>query len=775
MSATDVTPGRVPESELRRATFMRGYVPGNELVIDSSVRLHQSADDDLDPISYEVIRSKLWNLNLDHGETVRRTSGSFPVADSNDFNATITTEIGEGAAFGPYTWFFAGYADLSIKWTLEHRAANPGIHDGDVFIHNDPWVGTNHQNDVAVFAPVFWGDELFAWVYNCAHHSDRGGVVPGSLNPAALSVYDEASLFPPVPIVERGILRDDILDIWTRQSRGPAISSLEVKSQLAGVNMARRRLLEIIERYSDRTVKGAMYKMLDDSSRIVGERLARLPDALWRDERYVAGVSPGDTRPYKLCLSYEKRGDRLRVSNQGTDPAVGMLNFTVGALRGSVVTGLFHALAFDLDMCGGGLLRQVDFDIQPGTINAASHPSSVGSSIGTIASCAQAQVLAAKLVSGDPELARHGFATNGLHTLTAIGAWGTDQYGGTYQNSILDTIAAGGGAYPDRDGLDHCGSAVGVSSPIPDVETIERGMPVLCLYRREVPEAGGHGRHRGGATTLSAWIGEGSTDSWMVIGGLCPSVTMGRGLDGAPVSTAGRNLYAPDSSVRDHLGRGRVPADPGALREAAPALQRASKEPRPFTRDSVCELLASSGAGYGDPLERDEAAVDADIRTGRVTVAEAERVFGVAMGPSGVDAEATRRRRATLVHARLAAARAPRHPVDGTSAAVEGATQPLASVHLSEGDEFLICARCGQRLSEAAGNYRMGCREGEVRLPEVSELLEDPIEEVGEPIVLRQYLCPGCGVCLDAELCRPDDVPYRDLEVFTPSEVGSPP
>ena len=155
-----------------------------------------------------------------------------------DFNTSLQTEDGEGVVFGPGNLMFAGCADLVVKWTLEHRSWNTGIGPGDVFIQDDPWVGTNHAMDTAVYAPLFVGDKLFAWVYNVVHQRELGGVEPGGFVQTATDVYSEATFMPPVKLVDAGVLREDVADAWIRRSRLPELIYLELKSQLAGVEFA---------------------------------------------------------------------------------------------------------------------------------------------------------------------------------------------------------------------------------------------------------------------------------------------------------------------------------------------------------------------------------------------------------------------------------------------------------------------------------------------------------------------------------------------------------
>ena len=754
----------------KQHSFLHGYIPDAQLEVDPSLEFHTGADESIDPITYEVIRSKLWNLNLDHGDTIRRVSGSSIVIEGHDFNASLTTELGDGVVFGPYAIFFAGCADVVIKWTLEHRSANPGIREGDVFIQDDPWVGTNHQQDTAVFAPVFWEGGLFAWIYNCVHQRELGGSEPGSFVTDTDDCFKEASFMPPIRLVDEGVLRDDILDAWTRRSRLPDLISLEVKSQLAGLNFARQRMRQILDEYGPARVKGAMHRMTENTARTVGRRLARLPDATWRDERYLCGAKTDDFGLYRICLSFIKRGDRVCISNHGTDPSVGSFNVAPGMLRGSVLAALFPLLAYDQYLCGAGLLRQLDWEFEQGSITSASHPAAVSTSVGSMAVLNQAHYLGAKMISGDPELSRRALAPCAIHTLSTAGLKGLDQYGQPFLDSPLDGIAGGGGAFMDRDGMDHAGPICGVIVPITDIETSERKIPMLYLYRRELPQTGAHGQYRGGATLVAAWIGHKTQAGFASNGGLLQSVTQGLSLNGALPATGGRNWYAQETAVQEWLRDGRIPADPEELREMAPHGGMAppkSLDIRLMPQD-VFEIIPNPGGGFGDPLLRAPELLDTDLREGRLPREQAERYYGVVLnGAGGVDVEATAARRRAMRAERLARSRAPREPVEGSVEPGSNETGLLAAVALAEtaAGRMQACRHCGKLLAAADGAYRRGCRELEDDMAALSEFHLDPAEQAGQPLVLRRYLCPGCALALDAELCRPEDPPYVDLKI----------
>src|ERR1700749_4723361 len=140
--------------------------------------------DDLDPLTYEVVRHRLWSGTDEVGEALKRMSGSPIVTDANDFDFAICDELGQEVQVGLYNTMLVGAVDLAIYWTLRHRAANPGIAAGDMFLCNDPWVGGGlHQNDVIVYQPVFHDGKLFAWTSAIPPQPDLGGGGLGSFPP----------------------------------------------------------------------------------------------------------------------------------------------------------------------------------------------------------------------------------------------------------------------------------------------------------------------------------------------------------------------------------------------------------------------------------------------------------------------------------------------------------------------------------------------------------------------------------------------------------------
>jgi hypothetical protein len=121
--------------------------PAAELRLPPEVRLHSEFDLDIDPVTYQVLRNRFWSINLDHSDTIRRVSGSPVIVYMDDFNTALLTETADLLMAGPSIQWFAALGDLPVKWTMENRGQNPGIGEGDVFFHNDPWIGCTHPMD----------------------------------------------------------------------------------------------------------------------------------------------------------------------------------------------------------------------------------------------------------------------------------------------------------------------------------------------------------------------------------------------------------------------------------------------------------------------------------------------------------------------------------------------------------------------------------------------------------------------------------------------------
>src|SRR3990170_6747985 len=138
-----------------------------------------SENGSLDPITFEILRHRLWAINDEQGLIMATISGSPVVYEANDFNSALLTPEGDLLFSGFYVTFHAAALDFAVRNVITKFSEDPGIHDGDMFITNDPWSGALHMNDILVLTPVFWEGQIVMWTSAVAHEIDVGGPVPG--------------------------------------------------------------------------------------------------------------------------------------------------------------------------------------------------------------------------------------------------------------------------------------------------------------------------------------------------------------------------------------------------------------------------------------------------------------------------------------------------------------------------------------------------------------------------------------------------------------------
>lgn len=622
--------------------------PREELRISPKLQLHEEVADDLDPITAEVLRHRIWQINDEQFVTISRVSGSSVATEINDFNVAIMDEIGDIAIMGSgIVWHCNG--DQCVKWILENRSDNPEIRDGDMFLSNDPWIHSNHQNDVSMLQPIFYEGKLFGWTLATVHQIDVGGINPGSFCFDAPDTFAEGSMFPAIKLVENGELRKDLEDAYLRRSRTPELLALDLRAFIASANVAKRRILEAIERYGAATVKTAMRRMMDESEALTRERLRELPDGVWRSEEYQEQCMAGDRGVYAVRLELRKKGDTLTFDFTGSDPQAGMINSTLGGSTGGATAVLLATLASDIPWAVGGIKRALRFEFAPGTVNCADFPGGVsaGSISGVYMTCNATIVAMAKMLASSEKYRSHVISGS-------EGSWavmyfeGIDQYGNPAVNINMDALAGGIGARAWRDGDDTGGILEAPIGQMANVEYYEGYYPFIYLWRREETDSGGAGMWRGGCGGCIGLLLH-DTDApfdwqWFVYGQAFPTAN---GLCGGWPTKAVDARIVRKTNIDEFLDRSEIPTDSSELDGEVVWFQpKGAYKQDPRTGD-VFHCYWQGGAGYGDPLDREPDRVLRDILNKWVSEEFAREVYGVVLAADthSVDAAATEQRR----------------------------------------------------------------------------------------------------------------------------------
>lgn len=734
----------------------RGYIPDDQLTISPSLKLHTAGDVAVDPITFEVIRYSLLNTNIEHGKTLQRLCVSPITMLTRDFQPSITMENGDLVFLGPYLQYFSNCQSLTIKWILENRSDSPGIEPGDMFLSNDPYVGSPHQPDAVVAAPVFVGDELFCWVANVLNHADVGGNDPGSFCTSAEDMFTDPPAIPPVKLVSRGKVQADVEQMFLRQSRLPTQVHMDLRAAISANLLAVEKITGLIDRYGADSVKAVMSQVLDAGEETFVERLRQVPDGVWSHRTYAEGRGLGDDGIYAYQLTVRKEGDYIYVDNEGTDPQTGSINIAYAALIGAFLSTLTASMTADLGGAYGGVYRRVKFNPTPGTLSCADFPAAVspagvytietvmslsGAVISKMLGCAAPEVQ--KLAIGPANPAFYGLITGG------------EVNGAPFIAANVNNMIGGLSATPAGDGVDFGGHFWIPEGEAGNVEDLEQLWPMLFLYRRALPvRADGAGKYRGGRGFIEATIpwGVPGIGAVLYVDESFPRLI---GPFGANPGTIGRFQLKRGTDVAELMRSGEVPDDFEVIDGEREPVQ--AKGPMLMIgADDMWEWTGANGVGFGDPLTRELADVGRDVARCGLTPEIAARVYGVVVGHDGeVDVAGSEKLRAELLDGRLAAATAPvsisRVPDDATLRRIGG---DLGVVERDGVAQSFATVAGRVILSSVDADFKTGCAVRECRTDEVGPEYEYTPGRAGRQMVYREYLCPVSGIRIDSEVVR---------------------
>jgi N-methylhydantoinase B len=732
----------------------RSYIPGATLDIDPSVRLHEGRATEIDPVTYEIVRYSLLNINLEHTALLQKLAVSQLVILARDYQTTLMTEVGEVVFVGPGVQFFANASALCVQYTLEHRSKNPGIGPGDMFLANDCFIGASHQMDVSLLAPVFIDGEVFCWVTNTLHYQDVGGTAIGGWCHDAQDAWHEPLHWPPIKLVEHAELRDDIERLFVRQSRFPVTVGMDLRAAIASAEAARGKIGELVGRYGTDTVKGVMRGTQDAAERLFAERLRPIPDGRWSHRFHSEGALPGDPGVYTMRVNITKLGDRLVVDNDGTDPQVGALNMTFAGFAGAALAGIMAQTVPDVAGAFGGAYRRVTFRPKPGTILCADYPAAVSTAVFPITMTLNAVSIAvAKMLScGDAETRMRALGSTYPHSGGTMPLAGVDPTGTPWVSQGAEVMLGSFGGTPTRDGMDFGGLWWMPGGTGPNVEDLEAAAPLIYLYRRGLPSGlDGAGRHRGGVGIIYAiWLRSGQASIQFALGESFPA---GAGVMGSAPGSRARAVVVSDSDTLARLKESRIPVRRDELDGELTELPWTTLG-YPIKAGDVIEGVFSSMAGYGDPLLRSPEAVLADVHARIVNPEVACRVYGVVLAQNEIDQEATSQQRLAVRRERLGG----REPGDQRPPPV-GSTSIGEILHLVDGRWWCN----GADLGSADANYKHRAMLIETPIRCIGDEFATPFHAVADRMIFREFVCPITGYRIDTELALRDQPPLHDI------------
>ena len=445
-----------------------------------------------DAIALEVFRHLFTALTEEMGAALRQASFSPNIKERRDYSCALFSARGAPIALGDHMPVHLGAMPMSVEAALGELGP---LDPGDVVCLNDPFRGGTHLPDITLISPVHdpGGGTPLGYVASRAHHSDVGGMSPGSM-PLAQEIYQEGLRIPPVHLYRKGERQEEVWNLILANVRTPIERGGDLDAQLAALHTGASRLLEIVKRRGAQTTQEAMDALIGYADRLVEAGLAYIEPGKYDAEDFMESDGFGTVDiPVRVRLT--RRGDGLDVDFTGSSPQVrGGVN-AVSAITDSAtrytVRCVVEALLGESLPAGGGSMSMVRLILPENSVVNAGPPASVAA--GNVETSQRiTDVLFRAFAKALPDLMPA--LSQGTMNNTTVG--GVDPRNGD-NFAYYETVGGGMGAGPTGHGLSgvHTHMSNSLNTPI---EALEHAYPFRITQYSLRRRSGGAGTHRGG-------------------------------------------------------------------------------------------------------------------------------------------------------------------------------------------------------------------------------------------------------------------------------------
>lgn len=573
------------------------------------------------PILMRVIGGALNSAAKEMASVLFRMAYSSIIRESEDLGAGLFDKEGNVLAESDSTPMFMGSMPKIVKGVIS--VLGDDIHEGDVILHNDPYLGATHSPDVAIIEPIFHQAELVGFVGASGQLIDNGGAFSG-LMVDIQDVQSEGTIFRAVKIYDKGVRQESLIRHILNNSRTPTSNEGDFQAMIAACQLASNRYLSLVERYGFDAVSEAGQSWIDYSERMLRQEIAKIPDGIYEtDVGYldddgrnygkklpvmVKVIVEGDEITYDLTGSAEQVPTAYNCAFEGT---------TVSAFTFITRMMFLDEVAYPVFVPQNeGMLKPLKVIAPEGTIFNPKYPAATFSRFSQVQ---RAVDLALRALT--PVMPERVTAGNSAH-IHFMSYSGWDERAGEYW-VYLEVNEGSYGGRQHSDGPDSVDNLISNTRNNP-IEELEWRFPMRTDRYELRSEPAAAGEYRGGigivrentflADTVITCEGERheSDVPWGIFGGhdgQNASILRNPGRDDEepwPSKVTGRELKAGDS----------------------------------------IQITVPSGGGFGDPFTREPEKVLADVLDGFTTRAAAERDYGVVLvemdGRLGVDQRQTR-------------------------------------------------------------------------------------------------------------------------------------
>jgi N-methylhydantoinase B len=546
----------------------------------------------LDPVKLEILKNSFIGLTEEMGIALKKASYSPNIKTREDHTCSIFNNKMDMVAQTAHQIGHLGAFPYILKQTMkEHRVED--LKPGDMIVLNDPYHGGAHLPDIIVISPVFFESRLWGFVANLAHHSDVGGIAPGSIPGNTTEIFQEGIRIPSVMLFKEGVLQEDVLKMILANVRTPEERKGDLNAQIAANNLGIRRVLELIDKYGFDELLFYADESINYAERRMRAEIEKLLDGVYEGSDYMDDDGITD-EPVKIAMAIRKKGSNIEFDLSETSPQRrGPTNCTFYMALSLIMYTMKCLTDPDIQQ-SEGCYRPVKTIIPEGKALNCKFPAAV---------------------AGGWEIGRRGIDAVCKALLKAMpdrvpagsnGAMNQITFGGEYPDgerrfAYYETNGGGFGARPDKDGMDGVHSVSNTKNT--PIEELELNYPIFMRRYALRENSEGAGRYRGGLGIIREF--EFLTD-----------------VSFATVSD--RQKFRPWGIA----GGGEALGTEYSLISGKEKRPVRTKSMGTAKKGDVLSIRTAGGGGYGNPKERSRESIKKDIEDGKISLERAKRVYG---------------------------------------------------------------------------------------------------------------------------------------------------
>ncbi len=530
--------------------------------------------DNKNNIQNQVMWNRILSVVEEQGQTLVRTAFSPIVRECGDISAGVFDL--EGRMMAQAVTGTPGHVNSmaeSVKHFINYFPLNT-MNEGDIFITNDPWMGTGHLNDFVLTTPCF-KDNKIVGLFSCTSHlTDIGGLGVG---PDATDIHMEGLYIPMLKLADRGVMNETLLKLVSQNTRQPVETEGDVYSLAACNDIGCKRLVEMLNEFEIDDLKSLSDFIYDKSLSAVENEIKKIPNGVYENSMMIDGFEKDIKLEAKLTVSDKS----ISVDYTGTsDKSKFGINVPLSYTKAYTCFGLSCLVSAEIPN-NAGSLKPFEIDAPLGSILNAPYPAAV---------CARHIIgqMLPDVVFGCLEKAiPDKVPAEGASCLWNITFRGkTDR--GANNNSLFAVTAVvngGTGARPNKDGLSATAYPSGVRGT--PVEINEAVAPLLFLKKEYNPGSGGKGKYNGG---------------------------LGQLIEIKSAINEDMDLLASFDRIK-FPARGRFNGSNGKPGQVSIKGKRKlnGKGTQVIKAGDILQIHTPGGAGYGDYLERDQGLLEKDL------------------------------------------------------------------------------------------------------------------------------------------------------------------